>query len=504
MKVFLLHPDRDFDFEAELPPNEEDLTTDLELSTLFAAMGGGDKFLQQVARLVVLSSLRDAETIRYRQQILTDCLARPDVVRDIYWTAVDALEGERQRYWGFYRGASPSSILHSAIRILEVFVDLLMHLRIVADQHAHEFSSDGFARLFSVLQEELGDEYFRTVKDHLKELKFGDGVLLSAALGPGSKGKDYVLRLPNRKQRRWTLRRGRTGFSFRIPDRDESGARALGELEAQGINLVANALAQSTDHIRSFFRVLRSELGYYVGCLNLHALLTEKGEPVCFPDPLGPGTAGFECQDLYDACLSLHVPTRVVGNSVDAGGRQLVVVTGANRGGKSTFLRSVGLAQLMMQSGMFVPARRFSAEICEGLFTHYKREEDASMEHGKLDEELARMSRIVDDISPGCLLLCNESFASTNEREGSEIGRQVIGALLHAGVKVFLVTHLFDLADEFHRARGSSSLFLRAERERDGGRTFRLVEAPPLATSFGMDLFRRIFLDARDSVGTEA
>ena len=94
---------------------------------------------------------------------------------------------------------------------------------------------------------------------------------------------------------------------------------------------------------------------------------------------------------------------------------------GGQSRGKSTFLRSLGVAQLMAQSGMFVTAESFRANVCVGVFTHYKREEDESMESGKLDEELARMSEIADQITPHCLVLCNESFASTNEREGSEI-----------------------------------------------------------------------------------
>ena len=65
----------------------------------------------------------------------------------------------------------------------------------------------------------------------------------------------------------------------------------------------------------------------------------------------------------------------MVGNDVHGGGKSLVVITGANQGGKSTFLRSVGLAQLMMQCGMFVAAE-VTGPVCTGVFTHYKREED--------------------------------------------------------------------------------------------------------------------------------
>ncbi|MGH3255700.1 MAG: MutS-related protein [Streptosporangiaceae bacterium] len=147
----------------------------------------------------------------------------------------------------------------------------------------------------------------------------------------------------------------------------------------------------------------------------------------------------------------------------------------------------------MMQAGMFVAAESFTASVSTGVFTHFKREEDASMEKGKLDEELSRMSVIADAITGGCLLLCNESFASTNEREGSEIARQIIRALLESGVRVFFVTHMFDLARSFHGANADSVLCLRAERRDDGKRTFRLLEGEPLPTSYGPDLYAQIF-----------
>ncbi|HEV8712722.1 MAG TPA: hypothetical protein VGX03_07845 [Candidatus Binatia bacterium] len=184
---------------------------------------------------------------------------------------------------------------------------------------------------------------------------------------------------------------------------------------------------------------------------------------------------------------------RIVGNDVNADSKDLVIITGANQGGKSTFLRSVGLAQLMMQCGMFAPAESFCANVCDRLFTHYKREEDATMKSGKLDEELSRMSDIVDNITSNSVLLFNESFAATNEREGSEIARQIIHALLEKRIKVFFVTHLYEFAHSFYDTTMENALFLRAERQPDGGRTFKLIEGEPLQTSYGEDLYKTIF-----------
>jgi DNA mismatch repair ATPase MutS len=172
------------------------------------------------------------------------------------------------------------------------------------------------------------------------------------------------------------------------------------------------------------------------------------------------------------------------------------MVTGANRGGKSTFLRSLGQAQLMMQCGMFVAAASYGASTCDGLFTHFKREEDSTMRSGRLDEELARMSEIVDLARPGSMVLANESFASTNEREGSEIARQIVRALIESGVRILYVTHLYDLAHGFFVQNLETALFLRAEREDDTRRTFKVIEAEPLPTSYGEDLYKQIFLGA--------
>ena len=106
------------------------------------------------------------------------------------------------------------------------------------------------------------------------------------------------------------------------------------------------------------------------------------------------------------------------------------------------------------------------------------------------------MSDIAEQITPHSQLLCNESFASTNEREGSEIARQIIRAFTDTGVQVFYVTHLFDLAHSLHHQQLVHALFLRAERQPDGRRTYRLAEGEPLPTSHGLDSYRRIFGDA--------
>jgi MutS domain V len=538
VKVFLLHRDQDFQIKPELqdtiyramvdnsqnphavgtarvaiererekqakrpnptlePPTSDDLLTqDLELQTLWLAMAGDDDFLYETARRATLSSLTDPESVRYRQQVLVDCLDHPEIARELYGLALEGLAAERKA-GGLWSSATPSMVIHRSVEALRLHVDILRRLRKLAEENRGTVRSEGFRRFFSMLEAELSDEYLATIEQHLDELGFRRGMLETAVLGKGLKGREYVVRRERERSRleRFFGTRRSSGLSFDVHPRDESGARALEDIKSRGLIDVAVAVEKSANHVRAFFTSLKIELAFYLGCLNLHERLTEKGEPICFPEPLPQDERSLVAESIYDVALTLHLDERTVGNEVDAEGKTLVVITGANQGGKSTLLRALGLAQLMLQAGMFVGAESFRANVSAGLFTHFKREEDETMEGGKLDEELRRMSQLAQHFVPGGLLLCNESFASTNEREGSEIARQIIRALLERRMKVFYVTHMYDLGHSLRAEQSQDALFLRAERLPDGGRTFKLREGEPLPTSFGEDSYLRIFSD---------
>ncbi|HVU26458.1 MAG TPA: DNA mismatch repair protein MutS [Verrucomicrobiae bacterium] len=495
MKAHLMYRERDFDLQQKLPPNESALMQDLELDTLFRAMSGNDELLFQVAKQAVLSGLRDdVDTILYRQAIFKDCLRNESVVREIYDIAIEAIETKRTRWLGVF-SRYPCGILYEAVRLLKMLMEVVGKLKRTAGESVDKFESKGFKTFFAMIKAELADDYFARAKTQLKELEFRDGVLVSTELGQGNQGINYVLRKSLQPKPNWFQRlfSRPSGYTFRLDPRDEAGFRSLSELQDQGINLAANAVAQSADHIMNFFIMLRTELAFYIGCINLHRWLRHKNAPVCFPVPTQVGDRNHSFKDLRDACLVLSMERNVIGNDVNADGKNLFVITGANQGGKSTFLRSIGIAQLMMQCGMFVAAESFTANICSGLFTHYKREEDATMRSGKFDEELDRMSGIVDSLTPDSLLLFNESFAATNEREGAEIAKQIVNALLEARVKIFFVTHLYEFANGLWESKMNDAIFLRAERQADGQRTFKLSPGEPLETSYGADLYQEIF-----------
>ncbi len=497
MKVRLLHPESDIDLESQLPWQLSALTNDdLELDRLYAAMTAGDAFLLEIARKVVPLSVTDPAVIVYRQQVLADCLANRTVVQQMYdiAVAVDGVELRRKVFLGGLMSRNPALILRRSVRVLELLTESLRQLSSLSEECAGQFSSAGFRQLFAMLAEQGSDDYLTRVNEYLGDLHLAGGVRFSAGLGLGNEGERYVLHQPPRS--RWWARltgNHNDGCGFVVDETDLAGAQALSKLAGHAINDVANTVTRSADHLQRFFGRLRTELGFYLGCVNLRDELTKRLVPTSFPVPTQIGTPRFACRGLRDVALCLTTSKKVSGNDVDADGKTLIVITGANEGGKSTFLRSVGAAQVMMQAGMFVAAEAFAANVRDRVFTHFKREEDATLTHGKLDEELARMSAIAEHMGSTSLLLCNESFASTNAREGSQIARGIVHAMVESGVKVLFVTHLYDLAHSLYARHDPADLFLRAERLPDGVRTFRLTPGAPEPTSYGEDSLRRIF-----------
>ncbi len=497
MKVFLMFRDRNFDMETPLSKTAEDVVRDLELDVIFKAMSDEDEFLYKVSKSALLDSLDDIDSILYRQEILKDCINNEEIVRHLYDIAEESIEFEKKAYFWFFN-KYPESVLHSSVRLMDMFLDTLKKLKRLSVEYKDRFSSEGFKRFFSMVDSELNDDYFSVIKNHLKNLEFENGMLISAELGKGNKPTNHILRTPaadNRGLIEKIFLKKRNSYVITIHERDEAGAKALGELRSRGVYSVANAVFKSAKHILDFFKILKTEIAFYLAAINLKKALESLGETVCFPVPIEKNKRMLVFDGLYDATLSLTLNKRVVGNTMDTKGKEisLFVITGANQGGKSTFLRSIGLAKLMMLCGMFVFAESFTSNINNAVFTHYKREEDEEMESGKFDEEMKRMDMIIDNIAPDSLVLFNESFASTNEKEGSEVAKQIVTALIEYKTEIFFVTHMYKFANDFYKQGLDNAIFLKAQRKEDGIRTYKIEIGEPSQTSHGKDIYSKIF-----------
>ena len=154
-----------------------------------------------------------------------------------------------------------------------------------------------------MLGEELDDDYFKLIEEHLQELKFKSGMLLSAQLGDGNKGGDYMLRRP-REQGLLGRLFDRSGYSFTVPERDEAACGRSARLEDKGVNLVANALAQSVDHVRSFFVMIRGRARLLRRLCSTSTSDSPRKATDGVSQPRRPRRGErFRREDLYDVCL---------------------------------------------------------------------------------------------------------------------------------------------------------------------------------------------------------
>lgn len=493
MRVGLLHPEEDLDLKRPLPYAWEEVEQDLGLGTVLEAMAEGDAFLLEVARKALAQGFAlGPETIRYRQNTVREALEEPLLVEALYRLAHRTLEEKRRESWGLFRRDRPD--LYGGIKVMEALILGLKELKHLlgafSEEHpqARRFSSSGFRGLQTRLAQHLTPGFFREAETHLKVLRFPQGVWMAAGLGPAGRGEGYVLLSPPGQRGLWPLGRRPKTFTLTLHPRDESGARILGEIREQGVYVAAWALAIAVEEVSRFFEALKAEAGFLLSATRLFKRLRSLGLPTAFPAPSLGVRLAF--RNLYDVGLALR-QGHAVGNHLEAHGKNPILISGANHGGKTTFLRSLGLAQLMMQAGLFVGAEAFESGVVDGLFTHFKREEDRALEAGKLEEELRRLSQLVDHLSTRPLFLFNESFATTSEPEGSELGAGVVRALVERGARVVFVTHFYTLAAAF--LEDPHALFLQAERLPDGRRTYRLRPAPPEPTAYGQDLVRQIF-----------
>lgn len=466
------------------------LLEDLYLGPILDTMSGGDARRRSVAQhLLLAGSHADPLVAGHRQAVLADAQAHPAQLRALHDLAGKAVQSHRHSGGGLLNDW-PTAILTDSVTKLDALIGQLAQARdLLTDT---DFTSSALRELATTMATELDNEYLAAMRSHLDNLRPGVPVTVSAQLGWANEGTNYTLSRPDPGAGGWLRRLGRSDPGVvRVDDRDDRSARALSELRDAAVAPVAGLMTRVLAAITRFFTDLRDEVGFYVSCLDLADALAARGIPTCTPVQL-PDPGVGRCTELVDIGLALAAGIPVVGNSIDASQDVAVIVTGANQGGKSTFLRSWGQATLMAQAGMFVAAEEFRAPAVHGFYTHFTRVEDASMRSGRLDEELSRLSEIVSQLHPEAMVALNESLSSTNEREGSSLAAQIVAGLTAVGVRVIYVTHLY----EFARVAASQPgyLLLRAPRNPDGSRSYRLEPGAANPTSYGLDLYERIMM----------
>lgn len=171
---------------------------------------------------------------------------------------------------------------------------------------------------------------------------------------------------------------------------------------------------------------------------------------------------------------------------------RIYILTGPNRGGKTTITQAVGLAFLLAQNGIYVPANEMSISPADNIFTHFPADENDTVDLGRLGEESKRLSEIFSSATNKSLLLLNESLATTNVSEGLYIAKDVIKAMRYLGVRCIFNTHMHDLARNLEEINntieGDSKIESMVTGVENGRRSFKIFIAPPQGVSYAKDI----------------
>ena len=171
-----------------------------------------------------------------------------------------------------------------------------------------------------------------------------------------------------------------------------------------------------------FLLNLMPEIEFFVKGAAFMQRLLERDCSLCRPEIAPAGERVFVAKGLYNPCVALKIEDEIVSNDAEFDDTsRIFILTGPNRGGKSVHTCAVGLAQAMMQLGMFVPAESARISPADAVFTHFTTGADDTIDKGRLGEECSRLRDIFDKVTPLSLVLLDESFSSTGAYEAAYI-----------------------------------------------------------------------------------
>ena len=236
------------------------------------------------------------------------------------------------------------------------------------------------------------------------------------------------------------------------------------------------------------------EFLYYIRCAEFIGGLMEKGCTFCEAQPETEDGTSMSAKGFYNLKLAMNMEnvSEIVPNDLTFDQKHTVyILTGANRGGKTTVTQAVGQLFVLAQGGLFVPAEQFRYVPCDCICTHFPADEDKTMDLGRLGEECVRFREMFSQATEKSLLLLNETFSTTSFEEGYYSARDSVKALLTKAVRTIYNTHMHKLgedAEAFTRessGAGAASLIMRTE---DGRRSFKVALAQPEGSSYAKDI----------------
>lgn len=476
----ILFPRRDPELAAGEPACFGDLNLDQVVARLVE--GRGEYDLAPFFRTPLL----EVEDVVFRQEVCRD-LARPDVSNAVQAFAVelrrvrghlDLAHGrgyplERQRWLLDAATLYCGAVAALADALARVGPDS-RGLRALRTHLAAYTRSEAFASL---------DDDARRVRDGLRAVRYllrirGARVTVSRYDGEADYGAEVER----------SFERFRAGavedHLVKVPD-----PGSMDHVEARIAERVARLFPAEFGALDEFWsrhgefvepRLARfdREAQFYLAYLEHTERIAARGLPFCYP-LVSQRPDALQAEEAYDLALAARVAGKndaIVCNDFRLRRpERVLVVTGPNQGGKTTFARMVGQLHYLASLGVPVPARRARLFLPDRVFTHFERVEDVSTLRGKLDDELVRVHEIIGQASGDSVVILNEVFASTTLADAVHLGTEILRRLGKIGCPTVCVTFVDALAS---LGDATVSMVAGVARDDPSHRTFRIERRP--------------------------
>lgn len=483
----------------------------------------------------------DEEIINYRLDILDDFIRLPSLSATIRKVINIMVENDRKN---IYNLTTPDSFsqLDDAISGFDAYIECMEVMHAFYEKMQDKIQSEGVKRLFGFFEEHYGDKHYISLKKEVDDLKkaltnrirsITVAINLDERLVPISAGiidlssERYGLKpsLVDRiiyhgakfnekavvKNLRHRFNESEVSDDKLVNTVDKTLFDELDDLTSKYVKMIGEVLGEYQKAGIADMRYIDYQLEYYMGAVQMIEACENSGVKMCRPKLLPMSQRRAVIKDIFDPVyfreskmynLNHKDKKSVVTNDItfDDDGA-FYVLTGANNGGKTTFLRAVGLCQILAQTGLYVPASYCEISMVDYIYTQFPKEEKTGIDTSRFTTEIKEFKAISDTITNHSLLLMNESIQSTTPRECIEVACELLRVFCKMGVRGVFATHLVDIAfktvelnkDDTLRSK-LVSIVADAD-EQTGERKYKIVKGMPKDNSFAETILNKYGID---------
>jgi len=455
----------------------------------------------------------DTDTIAYRQHVFAD-LRAPDVL-DCVKSFAERMHMIRVKV------ADANKIQYNYNKKLWLLEAISNYCEAVVALHGRlkELSprSDGLNALARYLATYLHSDAFRTLNDDTKSLKKdlagiryemlirGDSVVVRKYQGGSDYSADVLATFEKFKQ--GSAKDYRSKFSD-DPGMNHVEAAILervGKLFPEVFRTLDLYVERHGDFVDETIGRFDREVQFYVGYLAAIAPLESRGLTFCDP-AVSADDKAVASKDGFDLALALKLVGEgktVVTNDFQLDGpERIIVVSGPNQGGKTTFARAFGQLHYLASLGCPVPGSQARLFLFDHLFTHFEREEDIENLRGKLEDDLVRMHADLERVTPESILVMNEIFDSTTLQDQIFLSRKVLEQIMELDALAVCVTFIDELASLSEKTVSMMSTVVPDD---PATRTFKVVRKPADGLAYARSLAEKrgvTFVQLKERIGS--